>query len=155
MSIIARFIRISEATPKDEDGNAVSKFYNLGFATMEPIGKVFKDVGTPQAEIDALVAAGLDLSKPATFSLAENDPIIPRRVLCHLFDIDNVVLMAARDRVTKEIVLHQSSGEPCLNGLRASIDVYPKYTYRARGGSEVVGLPPETQSEVRDLPEEA
>ena len=151
-TFIARFIRCTPST----NGETGQTFYNFGWATTLPVGEVLKASGTSPEDIAKLVASGLDMSQPATFSMAENKPILPGRVLCHLFSLENVRLVPAIDRATGTIARHRETGQPCLNGERASLNLYPKYTWNSVGGSEVAGLPPETEvqslSTVADLP---
>lgn len=145
MSIQVRLIRISPMT------TAENSFFNFGFATRKPVGEVLKQLLaeklTTQADIDLMVKEGLDLGKSATFSISENDCIFPNHVLRHIFDVENITLVVARDKDTKAVVKHGDNGQPCLNAVRAADDLYPVYTYVERGGSEVRGLPPAPAAE--------
>ena len=139
----ARLIRITPQTTKSG-----TTFFNYGWVTREPIGKVLEGLqkqGLVEASVvGELAAAGLAMDKPAIFTTAENEQNIPDYVVRHIFDIDNLTLVPARNE-DKTLVLHSvgdSEGQPCLNGARAGGDLYPVYTYVERGGSEVRGLPP-------------
>lgn len=125
----ARLIRITPQVNKTTD----EVFYNYGFSTKQKASEVL----SAKDWADAQLVGQKD--EPIIFGVA-SDVVLPSYVNRHIFDVENLVVTLVRDEAGVPLV--GKNGLPIFNGLRASADLYPVFTYVERGGAEVRGLPP-------------
>jgi hypothetical protein len=161
MNIQARLIGIYPQT-RQSDG---STFFSYSFATRKPIGLAMQQLVEEglmtEKALAEMVESGLNLEETSTFTTAENDAILPRYVLNHVFNLSQLVFELARDKEEGKVIYHKAKEDnatkyPCINARDQAPDDQIIYDWVGVCGPIVRNLPPPPAgyTEVEPLPEE-